>query len=254
MTSSSDIATRHDGAIVPDQPPAAVPDSLQKLQDWGQTFQAVATAAEALAQSPFVPAAFKGKPGDITAAVMAGMELGFSPMAALKAFDVIQGQAAPRAITIRAVVLSRGHTIRVVEWTDTICILEGLRKGDQEWHRVEWTKARAETMQLWGKAEWKKQPKTMLRARADSELGRIIAADALLGIPYSAEELHDMEPVTAEVVKSSSPHGRSLRDLAETIGRKVQRPQELTRTEATAVIQAIEALPASDDDSLPRND
>jgi hypothetical protein len=31
----------------------------------------------------------------------------------------------------------------------------------------------------------------MLVARASSELGRLIGADALLGIPYTAEELED---------------------------------------------------------------
>lgn len=215
---TSDIATRttaHD-VVVPDQAPAPVPDTLAKLQEWGQTFQAMAVAAEGLAQSQFVPVAFRGKPADITAAWMKGMELGFSPMAALDAFDVIQGRAAPRAITIDAIVQSKGHETEIVEWTDEKCIMRGRRRGKTAWQTVEWDLKRAADLGLTGKDQWKKQPKTMLRWRATAELGRIVAPDALLGIAHSAEEIRDMEPVEATIVSSStSPHGRSLRELAE---------------------------------------
>lgn len=213
---TSDIATRNTEVVLPDQAPAEVPDTLAKLQEWGQTFQAVATASEGLAQSPFVPVAFKGKPADCTAAIMAGMELGLSPMASLKAFDVIQGQAAPRAITIAAVAQAAGHELRIVEWDDDHCVMEGRRKGETKWQQVEWTTKRADDLGLLGKDQWKKQKRTMLRWRCTSELGRIIAADALLGIPYSAEEIRDMDPVEATVISSTtSPHGKSLRELAE---------------------------------------
>lgn len=170
-----------------------IPESngLASLLEWGRAADAVYRVAEKIVGTPFCPQQYRNKPHEATAAILAGSEIGLSPMAALRAFDVIQGQAAPRAITIRAVVLSKGHKIRPIEWTDEVCILEGQRKGETDWQRVEWNRARAEQLGLWTKSEWKKQPKTMLRARADSEIGRLIAADAILGIPYSAEELED---------------------------------------------------------------
>lgn len=244
---STDIATRSDEVVVPDQAPATVPDTLAKLQEWGQTFQAVATASEGLAQSPFVPVAFKGKPADCTAAIMAGMELGLSPMASLKAFDVIQGQAAPRAITIVAVAQASGHEMRIVEWDDDHCVMEGRRKGEQAWQRVEWTTARADALGLLGKDQWKKQRKTMLRWRCASELGRIIAADALLGIPYSAEEIRDMGPVEAEVLSSTtSPHGTSLRELAEK--RQASTPEPISANQKLWMGEAFDSagIPTKD--------
>lgn len=187
---------------MPDQAPAPTTDTLARLADWAEAATAVNRVATGLVESSFVPAAFRNKPVEATAAIMAGMELGFSPMASLGAFDVIQGRAAPRAITIAAVLQSRGHEMRIDEWTDDKCVMSGRRKGEATWTTVEWTTERADTLGLLGKDQWKKQKRTMLRWRATSELGRIIAADALLGVPHSAEELRDLPPVEAEVVSS----------------------------------------------------
>ena len=44
-------------------------------------------------------------------------------------------------------------------------------------------------MKLTEKAEWKKQPQNMLVARCTGELSRLIASDALHGMPYVSEEL-----------------------------------------------------------------
>lgn len=234
--------TTSDIAVQPDMTPQTLATGSQviemtdmtlRLAEWAQAAEATYAVAERLCQSSFVPVAFKGKPIEASAAMLAGMELGFSPMASLRAFDVIQGTAAPRAITIRAVVLSLGHEIREIQWDDTTCILEGRRKGTETWQRVEWTVARAERDGLPKKnPNWNTKPKNMVRARADSELGRLIAADALLGIPYSAEEIQDMDPVQATVVSSStSPHGQTLRDLAEARRAPVQaaaKPEPIT--------------------------
>jgi hypothetical protein len=112
-------------------------------------------------------------------------------MAALRAFDVIQGVAAPRAITLRAIVQSFGHEIELVESTNTRCIMRGRRRGSQTWQKVTWTIDRAKDLGLTGKEQYKKQPGTMLVARCTSELARLIAADAILGIGYTAEEIAD---------------------------------------------------------------
>jgi hypothetical protein len=61
-----------------------------------------------------------------------------------------------------------------------------------------WTIDRARAMGLTGKDNWKRQPEAMLIARASSEVCRLIAADVLLGVPYSAEEIED-EATTAAV-------------------------------------------------------
>jgi hypothetical protein len=277
---------------MPDQAPAPRTDTIARLAEWAEAAGAVNRVATGLVDSSFVPVAFRNKPIEATAAIMAGMELGFSPMASLGAFDVIQGRAAPRAITIAAVLQSCGHEMRIDEWTDDKCVMSGRRKGETTWTTVEWTTQRADMLGLLGKDQWKKQKRTMLRWRCTSELGRIIAADALLGIPHSAEELRDLPPVEAEVVSSgpitlddvqpapptqatpSEPDAQPAEDapvrgsitdaqltklaialkelgmtdrakglayLSDTIGRPVSSSKELTKTEASKVIEALAA-------------
>lgn len=165
--------------------------AVRRLGEWAQSADAAYQIAERLAESAFVPAQFKNKPVELTAAILAGLEVGLSPMAAMRSFDIIQGQAAPRAITLRAIVQSAGHEMVLVESTSARCKMKGRRKGSTEWQNVSWDMTRAQGLGLTSKDGWKKQPTAMLLARATSELARLIASDAILGIGYSAEELGD---------------------------------------------------------------
>jgi hypothetical protein len=185
--------------------------AVHRLGEWAQSADAAYQVAERLASSAFVPAQFKGKPVELTAAILSGLEVGLSPMAAMRAFDVIQGQAAARAITLRAIAQSHGHEMVVVESTSARCKMKGKRKGSDEWQHVTWDTARAQGLGLLGKDNWKKQPGAMLLARATSELARLIASDAILGIGYSAEEVADggtFEQQTAlETTTPATPTG-----------------------------------------------
>lgn len=180
---------------------ATVPTGgITRLVDWAQEADAAYQLAHKLTSTAFCPEQFRGKPADAAAAMLAGGELGLSPLTALGAFDVIQGRAAARAITLRALVQSQGHEVILEESTNTRCRMKGRRKGASEWQRVTWTIERAQAMNLTGKSNWKSQPQAMLVARATSELCRLIASDAILGIGggYAAEELADgggVEPV-----------------------------------------------------------
>lgn len=173
--------------------------AVQRLSEWAHSAQAASQVAAELCRTSFVPEGFRGKPGEATAAILAGLEIGLSPMAALRSFDVIQGQAAPRAITLRAVVQSFGHEIELLESTGTRCKMRGRRNGSNAWQEVTWTIDRAKSLKLTNKPNWQNQPQAMLIARATSELARIIAADAILGIGYSSEELADGAGAGVEV-------------------------------------------------------
>jgi len=165
--------------------------AVQRLGDWARSADAAFGIAKRLVESSFVPVAFRGKPVEATAAILAGSEVGISPMSALRAFDIISGQAAARAITLRAIVQSQGHEMVLVESTNTRCRMRGRRRGSAEWQSVTWTIDRAKDLGLVGKDNWKKQPGAMLVARATSELARLVASDAILGLAYSAEEVRD---------------------------------------------------------------
>lgn len=182
--------------------------AVSRLAEWAQSADAAYGVAERLSSSAFVPAQFKGKPVELTAAILSGLEVGLSPMQAMRSFDIIQGQAAPRAITLRALVQSHGHEMVLVESNASRCVMKGRRRGSNEWQQVAWTMDRARDLGLASKDGWKKQPTAMLLARATSELARLIASDAILGIGYSSEEVADggtFEAQVGEVTTTPAP-------------------------------------------------
>ncbi|MBQ1118547.1 hypothetical protein, partial [Streptomyces sp. C3-3] len=75
--------------------------------------------------------------------------------------------------------------------------------GAETWQAVTWDIPRAQRLGLLGKDQWKKQPKTMLIARATGELCRLIASDALHGLPYAAEEVDGY--VHGEIAPAKAP-------------------------------------------------
>jgi hypothetical protein len=221
------MTTAIDRVVPPSQAPAIPADETAEVVPFGaQTSELVLWAFEArqaaqiarsLAKTSFVPLSLRNKPEDITAAILAGQELGMKPMATLRSIDVIQGTPALRAHAQRGLVQSHGHSIQLVESTKDVCRMRGRRKGEEEWQEVEWDLDRANGLGLLGKAEWKKQPKTMLVARATGEICRLIASDVLHAMPYNSEELRDGEEehdepqrVTAAEVMAQVTTARNL--------------------------------------------
>ena len=166
------------------------------LTAWAHSAREAAGIAVSLARTPFVPASLRNADrdvtvGNITAAILTGIELGLTPMAALRSIDIIQGTPTLRAIALRGLVLAAGHDIVVAESTATRAIVRGRRRGSDEWQSSTWTTDRARTAGLLGRDQWKAQPTSMLIARATAECARLIAADVLLAMPYISEELDD---------------------------------------------------------------
>ena len=175
------------------QPVAAVetiPAGAMRLVEWAREAEAAHQLATALCETPFAGQFYKN-PGAATAAILKGAEVGLTPVTSLGAFDLIQGTPAPKAITLRALVQSQGHAVWIDKSTDTECIAKARRAGQPEIHTSRWTIQRAQRLNLTGKDNWKKQPDAMLVARATSEVCRLVAADVILGIGYSSEELLD---------------------------------------------------------------
>ena len=184
---NNEIATRDNQHSVAVPQPANQPVE-SSLQKWAQEASAISGIANAIAQTSLA-GAYRNDRDAIVAVILAGHEVGLKPMTSLKSIDVIQGQPALRAHAMRAIVLKVGHEIELVESDAQHCIMRGRRKGAEAWQTVEWDMGRAAQMKLTEKSEWKKQPKTMLIARATGEICRLVAADALHGMPYVAEEL-----------------------------------------------------------------
>lgn len=199
MTGEVELAHGGNGQVV--EPwaqlqPTNLPRAAAALVEWARAASAANALAQSLCKTNFVPAAYRGKPDEATACILAGAEVGLSPMAALAGFDMISGTAYPKALTLRAVLQSLGHEIVIDQSTPTVAKGRAKRRGSSEWQHAEWTIARARQLGLIGKTvpakdNWIKQPTAMLVARLTSELARLVAADALLGIAYSAEEITD---------------------------------------------------------------
>jgi hypothetical protein len=191
-------------AVVPDQP---VPSF--DLVAWAQQAEAAAIYAEKVCATQMVPDAYRGKPAEATAAILKGYELGFSPMASLAAFHNIKGTVVPAALTMRAVVQGAGHEIKVVKSTDEIAEVHGRRRGG-EWEVSVWDIPRAKKLKQYEtNPNYRTNPGQMLVARATAEVCRWIASDAIMGIPYAAEEM-DYEP---RVVEAPAVHRLTVAEL-----------------------------------------
>ncbi|GAA2346553.1 hypothetical protein [Dactylosporangium salmoneum] len=164
---------------------------IAQIADWAQAAQAAHQVAKGLCETSFVPRAYQNKPMEATAAILAGAEVGLSPMASLRAFDSIQGTPAPKAMTLRAIVQGVGHEVRIEKSDETVAVVAARRRGETEWQRSTWTIERAKKMGLTSKDQWKNQPQAMLIARATAEVCRWVASDAIMGMPYTAEEIQD---------------------------------------------------------------
>lgn len=148
-----------------------------------------------MAQSALVPESFRGKPADILVAVMAGAELGVSPLQALSGIAVINGKATVWGDLLVAVVQATGELEYLKEEWDPAAdggtaIVTLKRKGQPE--RVErFSMKDAERAKLAGKQTYQQWPQRMCGWRAKTFALRAEFADALKGMT-TAEEAQDV--------------------------------------------------------------
>jgi hypothetical protein len=211
------------------------------LVAWAEEAKAAHALATSICSTSFA-GAYKGKPQDATAAILKGAEIGLTPLASISAIHLIQGTPALSAMALRALVQSQGHHIWIEKSTDKECVAKGRRKDDPAdvEHVSRWTIARAERLGLTGKDNWRRQPEAMLIARATSEIARMVAADALLGIGYSVEELTDEAPAAPartvqRAVKAAPPHATTSA-IAEDV-HLPELPAVEPEAEAVAVVE-----------------
>lgn len=173
--------------------------TIAHLADWAEEARAAYQLAATLCKTSFVPAHFKNKPEEATAAILTGHEMGMSPMAALRAIYVISGTPGMYAAAMRAVALSRGHKVWVAEASPERVVVRGQRAGSEQVQESVWTIDRAKQAGLLNNAQYTKNPQNMLTARGTAEVARLIAADALHGL-HAVEEMDDLEPRRVEAV------------------------------------------------------
>lgn len=173
-----------------------------RLVAWAEAASAAHSLAKSLSGTTFVPRHFQGKPGDATAAIILGDELGLSPLSALRSIHVISGTPGLYARTMVALVLAHGHEVWTVEESPAKVTVAGRRKGSEHEERVTWTIDRARKAGYLSNKKYETDPVAMLYARASGDVARRIAPDVLAGVPYSVEEIEDEDVPTVKVART----------------------------------------------------
>lgn len=180
--------------------PTTSPVTTTDLELWVSRLSQAKLLADALCRTSFAPKAYQGQPEEAAAAILKGATFGLDPIASMGAFDNIQGTIAPKALTLRAILLAAGHDLEVVSSDPTQATVRARRRGGA-WQEFTWTIEKAQALGLATKDQWRKQPENMLRNRASADAARFVAPDAVMGIAYLAEELEEMIPRPATTVE-----------------------------------------------------
>lgn len=174
-------------------------------------WEAMKQQASVIARSGLAPKAVS-KPEQVLVIALKGRELSIPPMQALSHIHIVEGKPTLSAELMTALVRRAGHKIRVVEWTDEVCTLEGVRADDPGHpQRTSFTKADAQVAGLLSKSVWKSYRQAMLFARAVSKLCRALFSDILMGASYTPEELGAEVNEEGEVLSAPGLRPRDAR-------------------------------------------
>lgn len=193
-TPSSEVATRDNGAAPATTPAAPVAPAKPPVQLIGpqDDLEQAYRLAQALAQSQLVPEALRGKPSDILVITLFGQELGLPPMQAMQVIDVMKGRPTLRANLWVALARKAGHKVRITENTEKAATVVVIRHDDPDGPiTARYTLDDAKTAGLLTNANYAKNPKAMLYARAASTAIRQACPEVAMG--FSDEyELNDV--------------------------------------------------------------
>jgi len=143
--------------------------------------------AQMTSRTEMVPKVLRGRPDAAMAVMVYGHELGLRPMTALREIFIIEGTPSCSAKLMRSLIFRAGHKLIFQKMSKTECVVHGVRADGQGEATVTWTLDDAKDASLLGKDNWKRYPRSMLAARATSELARLIFPDVTIG--YTPEEL-----------------------------------------------------------------
>lgn len=156
--------------------------------------------AARLAQSALIPDTLRGKPGDVLVVLLTGLELGLSPMQALRGVYVVKGRPVLAADTLVALCKRSPACLyfRCITSTPETATYETQRQGDPEPTRLTWTQADAKRAGLGG-GTWQAHPAAMLRHRCAAALARDVYPDLVLGL-YEESEGAELAVSKVEVI------------------------------------------------------
>ena len=145
-----------------------------------------------LAESFAKSGLFGVKSPDQALALMALCEAeGLHPAIAVRDYHIIQGKPALKADAMLARFQNAGGRVKWLEMTDERVAAEFSHPAGGT-VMIDWDRKRATTAGFWGKDNWKKFPRAMLRARVVSEGIRTVFPGVVVGV-YTPEEVQDFD-------------------------------------------------------------
>ena len=161
--------------------------------------------AQAVCKSDIIPDAYRGKPANVVIAIGFGQSMGLSPAESLYRINVIKGKPTMSAELIAAQVRKAGHKLRLAKDEQRQSVTATIVRSDDPDYPISVTRDRkwAEDMGLAQNINYKKQGMTMLTWRAITACAREACPEALFGVAYTPDEMHDMDerPVHVEAVQ-----------------------------------------------------
>ena len=234
------------------EPIATAPKTLmqkgvEKLRQHAELKQMAFDYADFITKTGACPTIYKGKPLDAAAAIIRGTALGFDPDGALEAFFVIQGKTGMYARAMIAVAENVGCRVWEEEATDDSVTWCGTRPGDDKVERVTWDTARVKLAGYDKNAKYKSNPLEMKRAKCQSELARILAPGALMGLVSEAEP-DALAPVRATATRTDRKQAGGARAALSAAAQQTAQPEP----EDTVVDDVLSSILAEIQDAPDR--
>ena len=145
-------------------------DVLDQMMAYGQAWSQAASLGEQLAKTDFA-GPFKGKPGDMTVAILKGANLGIPPTDIGKAIYVVHGTPALYGKTALAIALQHGYSAETVEDSPKAVAVRMTSPDGQEMEvRYTIERATAEGLVKGNKIQYETRPSKMLYWKCIGEL------------------------------------------------------------------------------------
>lgn len=181
--------------------------------------------------------------------VLAGMELGFGPVASMTGIYIVKGRVTMSA-NLMAASIKRWrprYNYRVVALDNDRAEIAFFEDGEQT-GTSEFTMADARTANLAGGDNWRKYPRNMLFARALSNGAKFYCPDVFAGAPvYTPDELGaEIDAETGELRRVDTPAGRMDITTGEVIASPAPaRETPAQREPAATSTESEDSSPAS---------
>ena len=177
----------------------------------GNLDEAVALSHK-LAASNLLPVALRKRPEDVLVTLLAGREMGLSPMQAIRNIHVIEGRPTMSAELMVAQCLRHPEICELFEMVESTAVQAtfAAKRQGRPAKKLTYSLEDAKVAGLTNKDNWRKNPKAMLRARAASALARAVFPDLVAGV-YEIDEGDDIRcsarnaTVDATVVEIDAP-------------------------------------------------